>query len=221
MLDAFFDLGLRCLALAFNENSYYGCGYASEVDTGLTSLGKKAIRRMNQLGIVIDLSHSGDRTAMEALEFSEQPTIFTHSTSRMLFNRRRSAPDSLIVAAAKKGGVICQDVRANTSVAEYADWIDYCVKLAGIDHVGVAAQDDWHRSYKDTKRIAPYLPSFAAEFAKRDWSEDRIYRRDGIGVKLLDRGNLSAELSGRNYSDESIGKILGGNMMRVLRSVLR
>jgi hypothetical protein len=65
------------------------------------------------------------------------------------------------------------------------------------------------------------LPSFAAEFAKRDWSEDRIYRRDGIGAKLLDRENLAAELSGRNYAGESIGKILGGNMMRVLSKVLR
>jgi membrane dipeptidase len=221
LLDAFFDLGLRCLALAFNENSYYGCGYASEVDTGLTSLGKQAIERVNQLGIVIDLSHSGDRTAMEAIEASEQPVIFSHSTSRSLFNRPRSAPDPLIVAAAKRGGVICQDVRANTSVAEYADWIDYCVKLVGIDHVGVSAQEDWHRSYKDTKRIAPYLPSFAAEFAKRDWNEDRIYRRDGIGAKLLDRENLAAELARRNYSAENIGKILGGNMMRVLRTVLR
>jgi membrane dipeptidase len=221
LLDAFFDLGLRCLALAFNENSYYGCGYASEVDTGLTSLGKKAIERVNQLGIVIDLSHSGDRTAMEAIEASEQPVIFSHSTSRSLFNRPRSAPDPLIVAAAKRGGVICQDVRANTSVAEYADWIDYCVKLVGIDHVGVSAQEDWHRSYKDTKRIAPYLPSFAAEFAKRDWSEDRIYRRGGIGAKLLDRENLAVELARRNYSAENIGKILGGNMMRVLRTVLR
>ena len=221
LLDAFFDLGLRCLSLAFNENSYYGCGYACEVDTGLTSLGKKAIKRMNELGVIIDLSHSGDRTAMEALDCSDQPVIFSHSTSRKLFNRRRSAPDSLIVAAAKKGGVICQDVRANTSFSEYADWIDYCVKLIGIDHIGVSAQDDWHRSYKDTKRIAPYLPSFAAEFAKRDWSEDRIYRRDGIGAKLLDRENLAAELFGRNYSPEDIGKILGGNMMRVLRIVLR
>jgi hypothetical protein len=65
------------------------------------------------------------------------------------------------------------------------------------------------------------LPSFAAEFAKRDWSEDRIYRRDGIGAKLLDRENLAAELNGRNYSAESIVKILGGNMIRVLKSVLR
>lgn len=64
------------------------------------------------------------------------------------------------------------------------------------------------------------LPSFAAEFEKHDWSEDRIYRRNGIGAKLLDRENLSAELSGRNYSAESIGKILGGNMMSVLRKVL-
>jgi len=221
LLDAFVDLGLRCLSLAFSENSYYGCGHASEIDTGLTSLGRRAVKRMNDLGVVIDLSHSGDRTALEALELSEQPVIFSHSTSRTLFNRPRSAPDPLIVAAANRGGVICQDVRANTSVAEYVDWVDYCVKLVGVDHIGVAAQDDWHRSYKDTKRIAPYLPSFAAEFAKRDWREDRIYRRDGIGAKLLDRENLARELAGRKYSAESIGKILGGNMMRVLRAVLQ
>lgn len=220
LLEAFFDLGLRCLSLAFNENSYYGCGYATETDTGLTALGKQAIKLMNRLGIVVDLSHSGDRTAMEAVELSDQPPIFSHSTSRKLFNRPRSAPDELIVAAAKKGGVICQDVRANTSVAGYADWVDYCVKLVGIDHLGVSAQDDWHRSYKDTRRIAPYLPSFAAEFSKRDWSDDRIYRRNGIGAKLLDRENLAAELLKRKYSDEAVRKILGGNLLRVLRNVL-
>ena len=220
LFEAFFDLGLRCLSLAFNENSYYGCGYATETDTGLTALGKRAIKLMNRLGIVIDLSHSGDRTAMEAVQLSDQPVIFSHSTSRTLFNRPRSAPDELIVAAAKKGAVICQDVRANTSVAEYVDWVDYCVKLAGIDHLGVSAQDDWHRSYKDTRRVAPYLPSFAAEFSKRDWSDDRIYRRNGIGAKLLDRENLAAELTKRNYSDDAVQKILGGNLLRVLRSVL-
>jgi len=220
LLDAFFDLGLRCLSLAFSENSYYGCGHACEVDTGLTSLGRQAVKRMNRLGIVIDLSHSGDRTALEALELSEQPVIFSHSTSRTLFNRPRSAPDPLIVAAAKKGGVICQDVRANTSVAEYVDWVDYCIKLVGVDHIGVAAQDDFHRSYKDTKRIAPYLPSYAAELKKRDWADDRVIRRNGIGAKLLDRDNLAAEFKRRNYSDEAVGKILGGNLLRVIGAVL-
>jgi membrane dipeptidase len=220
LLDAFFDLGLRCLSLAFSENSYYGCGHASEVDSGLTSLGRQAVKRMNRLGIIIDLSHSGDRTALEALELSEQPVIFSHSTSRALFNRPRSAPDPLIVAAARKGGVICQDVRANTSVGEYVDWVDYCVKLVGIDHVGVAAQDDFHRSYKDTKRIAPYVPSYASELSKRDWRDDRVIRRNGIGAKLLDSDNLAAELTRRNYSEDAIGKILGGNLLRVMRQLL-
>ena len=220
LLEAFFDLGLRCLSLAFSENSYYGCGHACEVDTGLTSLGRQAIKRMNQLGIVIDLSHSGDRTAMEALELSEQPAIFSHSTSRHLFNRPRSAPDPLIVAAAKKGGVICHDVRANTSVEEYVDWVDYCIKLVGVDHVGVSAQDDFHRSFKDTQRIAPYVPTYAAELKKRDWRNDRVYRRGGIGAKLLDQENLAAALARRSYSEEAIGKILGGNLLGVLRAVL-
>lgn len=220
LLDAFFDLGLRCLSLAFSENSYYGCGHASEVDTGLTSLGRQAVKRVNQLGILIDLSHSGDRTALEALELSEQPIIFTHSTSRTLFNRPRSAPDPLIVAAAKKGGMICQDVRANTTVSEYVDWVDYCVKLVGVDHVGVSAQDDFHRSYKDTQRIAPYVPTYAAELKKRDWSDDRVYRRAGIGANLLSGENLAAELERRNYPEAAIGKILGGNLLRIMRQVL-
>ena len=129
-------------------------------------------------------------------------------------------PDPLIVAAAKKGGVICQDVRVNTSVADYVDWVDYCVKLVGIDHVGVSAQDDFHRSHKDTQRVAPYVPNYAAELKQRDWSEDRIHRRNGIGAGLLDAGNLPAELKRRGYSDEAAGKILGGNVVRVLRQVL-
>jgi hypothetical protein len=64
------------------------------------------------------------------------------------------------------------------------------------------------------------LSSFAAEFEKHDRREDRIYRRDNISANLLDREKLTAELAGRNYSDETIGKILGGNMIRVLGKVL-
>jgi microsomal dipeptidase-like Zn-dependent dipeptidase len=68
----------------------------------------------------------------------------------------------------EESGVICQDVRANTTVSEYVNWVDYCVKLVGVDHVSVAAQDDFHLSHKDTQRIAPYVPTCAAELRKRD-----------------------------------------------------
>jgi len=67
--------------------------------------------------------------------------------------------------------------------------------------------------------MASYLPSYAAEFKKRDWRDDRVVRRNGSGAKLLDRDNLAAEFQRRNYSEEAIGKILGGNMMRVFKKI--
>ena len=115
--------------------------------------------------------------------------------------------------------MICQDVRAHQR-HEYVDRVDYCVKLVGVDHVGVAAQDDFHRSYKDTQRIARYVPSYAAELRKRDWSDDRVYRRAGMGANLLAGENLAAELKRRNYPETAIGKILGGNLLRIMRQVL-
>ena len=73
---------------------------------------------------------------------------------------------------------------------------------------------------KDTQRIAPYVPTYAAELRKRDWNDDRVHRRAGIGANLLAEDNLAAELKRRNYPEEAIGKILGGNLLRVLRQVL-
>ena len=86
-------------------------------------------------------------------------------------------------------------MRANASVGEYVNWVDYCLKLAGFDHIGVAPPDDFHRSYKDRQRIAPYVPSSAAELRKCDWSNDRVYRRAGIGASLLAGEDLAADSS--------------------------
>jgi membrane dipeptidase len=234
-LEAFADMGLRCCSLAFRENSYYGGGYLADPDSGLTSLGRRAIEIMNRRGIVIDLSHSGDRTALDAVRLSQHPVIFSHSSSRTLTSARqtarttelqsvgvrRAAPDELIAAAAEKGGVICQDARDRISVTEYVDRIEYMAKLIGIDHVGVSAQDDWHRSRKDTRRIAPYLPVFNHEYKTRDWTDDRVYRLEGeLGPKLLYPDNLTREMQSRNFSQSDIDKVLGGNLVRVFKQVL-
>jgi membrane dipeptidase len=124
-LETFADMGLRCCAPAFRENSYYGCGFSSALDSGLSQVGERVVRVMNRRGIVIDLSHVGDNTAIDAVELSEHPVIFSHSVSRTLMEAgpkiesagvknsavRRAAPDELVLAAAKKGGVICPDAR--------------------------------------------------------------------------------------------------------------
>lgn len=236
-LEAFIDMGLRCCSLAFRDNSYYGCGFSSPNDSGLSHIGALAVRTLNRRGVVIDLSHSGDKTAAEAIAASEHPVIFSHSMSREMMMRGpkiewagvknnavlRAAPDAVIEAAAKKGGVICPDARISGNLEALLGHIEHTVKLVGIDHVGICAQDDWHRSSKDVRRIQPYLPGYdsvAGKSARVLGSDYRIYRmEDQLGPKVLGSEKLVAELRQR-YSTEGAAKIMGGNLRRVLETVL-
>jgi membrane dipeptidase len=237
-LEAFIDMGLRCCSLAFRDNSYYGCGFAAPVDSGLSLIGTMAVRTLNRRGVVIDLSHSGDRTALDAIAASEHPVIFSHSMARELVKRgpqkewagvknnlvSRAAPDELIVAAAQKGGVICPDARLAGDVDNLLKHIDHIVRLVGIDHVGIAAQDDWHRSAKDIRRIQPYLPDYdsvAGKGARTLGNDYRIYRmEDQLGPQALAADRIGAELRAR-YSDDDVARIMGGNLLRVFETVLR
>jgi microsomal dipeptidase-like Zn-dependent dipeptidase len=240
LLEAFADMGLRCCGLAFRDNSYLGCGFAVDADSGLTPAGRKAVAVMNERGIVIDLSHAGDRTARQAVELSDRPAIFSHSVPRTLVERglttaassvqavrnsatMRAAPDDLIKAAAAKGGVICPDART-ASLEDFVSQVDHVVQLIGPKHVGIAAQDDWHRSEKDARKIQPYLPGYdsLAGRKKREFGSDyRIYRMEGqFGPKLLYPENIRAALGGRGYAEADIDGILGGNLLRVFRQVL-
>jgi microsomal dipeptidase-like Zn-dependent dipeptidase len=236
-LEAFIDMGLRCCSLAFRDNSYYGCGFSSPDDSGLSHIGAMAVQTLNRRGVVIDLSHSGDRTAADAIAASEHPVIFSHSMSRELMMRGpkvewagvknnavlRAAPDALMRAAAAKGGVVCPDARIAGSVETLIAHIDHMVQLVGIDHVAVCAQDDWHRSSKDVRRIQPYLPGYDSVAGKGSrvlGSDYRIYRmEDQLGPKILSPGHLDVQLR-KIYSEEDTNKLLGGNLHRVFETVL-
>lgn len=88
-LEAFIDMGLRCQSMAFRDNSYWGCGFSAPTDSGLSHIGTLAVRTLNRRGVVIDLSHSGDRTALDAVALSEHPVIFSHSMARTLLGQGR------------------------------------------------------------------------------------------------------------------------------------
>lgn len=240
LLAGFLDMGLRCISFAMKDNSYLGSGHAMppERDSGLTPFGRDVVKMMNERGAVIDLSHSGDRTAMEAVELSKHPAVFSHSTARSWVQKnssyklahgvthspsKRAAPDELIRAAAEKGGVICPDGRS-ASAEEFISQMDVLIELVGWEHVGVAAQDDWHRSEKDTRKARRYQPGYGSEAggkARVFGSDYRIYRLEGtMGPRLMYPENLRAEMRKRGYPDDAIDGIMGGNLMRVFSTVL-
>src|SRR5439155_1172765 len=111
---------------------------------GLTEFGRQAVRRMNKLGIAIDVSHSGDQTSLDTIQASEKPIFITHAGARALWDTKRMKPDEVIKAMAAKGGVIGIEAAPHTTLTKkhpkhniesYMEHFEYCADLVGIEHV--------------------------------------------------------------------------------------
>lgn len=217
-VQAFYELGLRCAQLTYNEQNLIGSGSTDRIDGGISDYGVKIVEAMNAAGMLIDVSHSGDRTTLDAIELSPKPIAFTHSNCRALNNHPRLKTDEAIVKLAKKGGVMgitgvrnfVKD-REPTTVEDIVDHIDHVVKLVGIEHVGIGTDSDLKGydqmppdQYKQLK--AGYKSSYAFR--------DKI-DTDGFNHprRIFD---LTDALVRRGYSDSNVQAILGGNFRRLL-----
>ena len=229
-LRAFAETGVRVIQLTYNSLNYVGAGCCERVDPGLSHFGRAVIEEMNRLGILIDLSHCGDVTTMEAIEYSDDPVAITHANPRALSNVGRNKTDEQIRALAANGGVIgislfpplvksdpeTHEVRAAT-IEDVLDHIDYIVDLVGVDHVGFGT--DMNDKALDDGVTPPYA-------AYRNFRPDHpeVYGRGPIErYEPYPRGlhrhtelpNLTRGLVARGYADDEIEKILGENFVRL------
>jgi membrane dipeptidase len=158
---------------------------------GLTPFGREAVREANRLGIIIDLAHANTETIMDALKESSQPVLFSHTGVKALHDGDRNLTDDEIVAIASKGGII--GIWPNGELIPTMDDmvrnIDYVKKLVGIDHIGIGS---------DLRGLGSYTSGFG---------EDANFQ--AIAEALLAHG----------YSEEEVGKVMGGNFMRVWRQI--
>lgn len=230
-LDVFHAMGLRMMLPAYNTRNAICDGALEPSNAGLSKMGRDWVRACNRLGVLIDLTHVGERSSLEILDLTEQPTVFSHSNPRALVDNPRNISDDQIRRCAATGGVIAPtnwgplNLRAGSTtrptVSDYLDAIDHVVQLVGIDHVGIGT-DMSHGTYPDGDKIRG-LPSKREvggayadniEFAPRS----RLRYVEGFD----DYGQLPSvvELLGdRGYASEGVEKILGGNFLRVFRQV--
>ena len=220
-LTTFHKLGVRIIQLTYMEANYAGQGCLERIDAGLTGFGIEAIEEMNRLGILIDLSHVGYRTTMEAIEASKKPVAFTHANPKSICNHPRNKPDDALKAVAKKGGVIGATIfppflpSGNDSVLkDFVDVIDHLVGMVGIDHVGVGTDFtegqpkewfDWILTGKSKKGPALAL-------------NHPLVNPEGI-QNSGDFPNITAALLARGYADTDVKKIIGLNFMRLFKEI--
>lgn len=140
---ALYQYGVRLISLTWNHNNAFATSCKSTVDNGLTTEGRKAVEIMNELGIVIDISHLSDESSYEILNISKDPVIASHSNVRSLCDNARNLSDDLIIAIAKTNGVIgvnaypafIADNNEQATLYKLVEHIKYIKNLVGVQHI--------------------------------------------------------------------------------------
>ncbi|MEZ9368840.1 dipeptidase [Shewanella sp. 10N.286.51.B2] len=221
------ELGYGYCLLAYNNRNEIGDGCFEPENRGLTAFGKKLIDSYNRYGMVVDVSHTGERTSLDAIERSSQPVISSHSGAKAMANYQRSLSDEVIKAIAESGGVCSinmvgafmdtsnPDIVTTDALFRH---VDYMVNLVGIDHVGFGSDYipniNFTASIMQTPMGAAVFPDggYSAAAGAKGFPTPAPYQ---IVAALIDK------MLQNGYSQEDCGKFLGGNMYRVFDQVWR
>lgn len=197
-IERFKRRGVNYITLchSYDNDICHSSTHTEDASKGLTPFGRKVVKEMNRVGMMIDLSHASEGTFWEVIRLSAQPVICSHSSARALCDHDRNLTDDQLRALAKNGGVVqlclldayIHPDRQAASVSDAAEHLDHLIQVAGIDHVGIGSDFDGGGGltgcYGDNDMI-------------------------NLTVKLLEKG----------YTEEDIRKVWGGNLMRVMRQV--
>ncbi len=228
-IRVFFQLGIRMMHVTYNRRNLLGDGCAETANGGLSDLGRAAIAEMNRVGVIVDVAHSGWQTSLEAAQVSQQPMVASHTVCAAVRHHIRAKPDNAIKAICDTGGYIgiCwipSFVGGTGGMTALLDHIDYAVKKFGADHVAVGTDIAHTSQYAAT--AAKAIPGRPA--GRKRTRYESLWPEGALGGNWPDARSLAwtnwplltVGLVQRGYSDAEIGKILGGNVLRVSRAVL-
>jgi membrane dipeptidase len=224
-LDVLYGFGVRQIGIAYSEANTLGSGLKERGDGGLTYFGERAVKRMNQLGLAIDISHSGDVTSMDVIMASTKPIFITHCGSREVWPTARMKPDAIIKACADRGGVLGIEAAPHTtlsdkhplhSIESVMDHFEHLLDVIGIEHIAFGPDTLFgdhvglHNAF--AANLSMQQVHSTVEF-------DRVEYVDGLENPAECFFNIIGWLVKHGYSDDEIKAVTGGNILRVLEEV--
>jgi membrane dipeptidase len=226
-IETFRNLGVRIMQLTYNNRSIFGDGCLEPGNAGLSKAGIGAVRKMNEIGVAVDLSHSGYRTVLEAIAASSKPVLISHSGCAAVYAHPRNKPDEILKALADRGGYfgvyLMPYLVASPTVPtrqHVLDHLVHAINICGADHVGIGSDG----SIQEVVLRAAQKSAFDADIARR--------KKLGIGAPGEDRYPYLPDLNGpdhveviaidlarRGQPSSVIEKVLGANFQRVLGEI--
>jgi membrane dipeptidase len=228
LVDAFAAAGIRMIQLTYNVKNRVGDGCAERTDSGLSIFGLRLIRRFNENGIVVDCSHTGRRTTLDAIEASSAPVVFSHANPLAVVDSPRNITDEQIKAIAKTGGLIGANgfppfvaKSATPTMDQFIDHMAYVADLVGIDHVGLGI--DYYHGVHPVSSDEEAAKLYASHLDEGRWNAETYppppwHMPSGMATPR-DLKNLCGRMLERGFSKEDTRKALGENWLRVFRTV--
>ncbi|MEP6835556.1 MAG: membrane dipeptidase [Gemmatimonas sp.] len=225
-VETFFALGQRVSQITYNATTRTGSGFLAETDNGLTEYGASLIKRLNEVGMAVDLSHCGDRTTLDALGVVQKPVIISHGSCRgVATGHLRAKTDEMIKKVADTGGMMgiafLRFIIKNdepVTIENALDHFDHAVKLVGVEHIGVGSDMDVIGNPNPVG--GPDNISTQPNFSRYNLHRDAEGK---ITIKGLDHAKRMYDLTEgfirRKYSDANIKLMLGGNWERTLGTI--
>jgi len=222
LVEVFAALGVRSMQLTYNNQSLLAAGCYESDDAGITRYGKVVISEMNRVGMLVDMSHSAERSTLEAIDLSAKPIVISHANPSFFHPAKRNKPDAVLKALAARGGLLGLSLYPfhlkngpDCTLDEFIEMMLRTIDLMGIDHVGIGSDLcqnqpysvlEWMRNgrwtkatnYGEGKADAPAWPKQPAWFASS-----------------ADFPNLVAGMRKHGLDDDSIRKVMGLNWYRI------
>lgn len=227
LIDLYKALGVGVIQLTYNVKNRVGDGCEERTDCGLSRFGLRVIERLNDAQVIVDCTHTGLRTSLEAVEHSSAPVVLSHSNPASVHPSARNVSNELIDAIARSGGLIgvcgfpaMVTSRSAPTLDDFIDHIDAIVQRVGVDHVGlgidyytgqvgVATDDEALRGYNEAVQSGIWGSAYPPPPHRYP---------SGIETPRTFK-NLTARLLERGYAVDDVQKVLGQNWLRVMRAV--
>jgi membrane dipeptidase len=226
-ISMFRNLGVRIMQLTYNNRSLFGDGCLEPGNAGLSKAGVAAVKKMNEIGVAVDLSHSGYRTTSEGIDASSKPVLISHSGCAAVYPHPRSKPDDILKSLADRGGYfgvyLMPYLVASPTVPtrqHVLDHLVHAINVCGADQVGIGSDGSIEKVILTPEQKA----GFDADMARRKQlgiaapGEDRFpYVPDLDGPDHMQI--IAEELSRRGQPSSTIEKVLGANFQRILGEI--
>ena len=226
LVEEVHKMGVRFMQLTYNNQSLLATGCYEENDSGVTRMGKEVIKEMNRLGVVVDMSHSAEKSTFDAIKISSKPIAITHANPSFWFAAKRNKSNELLKALADSNGMIGLSLyphhlkdKSNCTLESFCEMAAKTAELIGVKHIGIGSDlcighpdsvVEWMRNGKWTKtKDYGEGSSTDANFPKQpDWF------KDARGFKNLEQG-----LKKVGFQEAEVNDILGNNWYNFYRGI--